>query len=828
MIYFQQSCLEEKKQDMPKNQASLQSPKQLEDTLERIKEFREEFMASLQEYLTIRLSNDDQDPCEEVIQIIKNLCIKLVDKPLWNFKELAAELELQLEGHIDDYTVFNQVKQLISSLNAQYSNKFNQISSCYLKSIQSEKAIPKQQIKRICHYDEVQELIPNTRDRVEEINQHLLSFIHHDSLLQVDPWCCPFQSSFGVTLTDQDISYQAKKLNVDIILIDTFGINCFFCSQIMRQFYPSCHHRSISTKGIYSKQCRIYFGQALSNIYDVSNILVDWPNILTLKGKGVVCCNFDGFVTNEFINFYFGEVYTPQRWFEKQTVFNKRMQDGNRKSGFQSPYAEFHINDELLFIDPTRYGNIALHISYSCDPNCKFVTVQINSSYQLAIFTLKKINYLEELTLPFPSTSNDLCLCGSIYCKRLSQLEAFNNRLTQNYPNYIQRNALLLQSTIFGKINNQTTIPDWLSNWEKLNSAQDQINILTCVDKVKFVLNTLNVTTPPLYLVFDTFDVFWKNYDNNKPKNELKQSIFNEVKTMLMRHSDRKECQEGLEILQLMKSIIESKDQYKMQLTRLLLLVLSELLLKMESAPFHNEGLSTILYFMSFTHTYFSSTQYEGFNGKPFEENEFEYIPQPKNKQKLALSKMYTPQYIWGQLINWNKQTLQNPQSSMAQERRGVLCYPSLILSFDNKHKLFPYQCKTREKFLEYFYTKSDIQPDLSIWSYKNQYNVYGTIFFEQCFSQQIVGEQFITEISKCGLGSFLNKFKFWLQIESRFKQDNQMIEYLNFIYEKYFVNINNQLRKFNSNSECTEQVAKKIKQNNHSTIIDETQQGQF
>ncbi|CAD8188948.1 unnamed protein product [Paramecium pentaurelia] len=826
MIYFQQSCLEEQIQDTQKYQASLQSPKQLEDILERIKESREELMASMQEFIIIQLSCDDQELYEEVIQTIKNQFIKLVDKPLWNYKELLVELELQLERHIDDYIVFNQVKQLISSLNAQYSNKFNQISSRYLKSIQSEKALPQSQIKRICHYVEVQELIPNTQDRVEEINQHLLSFIHHDSLIQLDSWYSPFQSSFGITLTDQDISYKAKKLNIDIILIETFGINQSISQKLylLLPNYETILPQLQSSINVNKGNLQ----QALSNIYDVSLEITSWPNILTLKGKGVVCCNFDGFQTNEFINFYYGELYTPQRWFEKQTVFNKRMQDGNRKSCFQSPFAEFHINDDLLFIDPTRYGNIALYISYSCDPNCKLVTIQMNSQYQLAIFTLKKINYLEELTLPFPSTSNEICLCGSIYCKRLSQLETFNNRQAQNYPNYIQRNAILLQSTIFGKTHNQNTIPYWLNNWQKLNIGQDKINILTCVDKVKYALNTLNVTTPPIYLVNDIFEIFWKNYDNKNPKNELKQSILNEIKTLLNRHSDLKECQDGLEIIQLMKSIIESKDKYKMQLTRMLLLILSEILLKMESSPFHNKGLSTILYFMSFTHTYFSSTQYEGFNGKPFEENEFQYIHQPKNKQKLALSKMYTPQFIWGQLINWNKQTLQNPQSSMAQERRGVLCYPSLILSFDNKHKLFPYQCKTREQFLEYFQTKKDIQPDLSIWSYKNQYNIYGTIFFEQYFSQQIVGEHFISQISKYGLGQFENKFQYWLQIENCFNQDNQMIEYLNQIFQKYFVNIDNQLSKFNSNSECTEQITKKIKQNNHSTIIDETQYGQY
>ncbi|CAD8090811.1 unnamed protein product [Paramecium sonneborni] len=825
MIYFQQSHLEETQYDIKKQNVSLQSPGQLEESQKSIKKSREEFMIFLQDFIIFRLQNEDFD-LEEVIQIIKNQCIKLVDKPLWMFKELFAELELQLERHIDDYTVFNQVQQLISSFNAQYSNKFNQICSFYLKCISNQNSIPQQQIKRICHSIEVQELIPNKQDRVEEINQHLQSFIHQENQIHLDSQSSQFQLSYGVFLTDLDISYKTKKLNVDIILIDTFGMN----QSISQKLFLLLPNYEVILPQLKSS-ININKGnlqQALFNIYDVTPEMSDWPNILTLKGKGLVCCNFDGFQANEFINFYYGEVYTPQRWFEKQTVFNKRMQDGNKKSSFQSPYAEFYINDDLLFIDPSRYGNIALYISYSCDPNCLLVTVSINSQYKLAIVTSKKINYLEELTLPFPLTSNDLCQCGSIYCKRISQLDKLNNRLILNYPNYIQRNAILLQSTILGKNNNQKKIPYWLNNWQKLCACQDQINILSCVDKVKFALNVLNVTASPIFLIFDIYEIFWKNYDNSNPKNELKQSILNEIKTLLIRHSNLKECQTALEIITLMKSIIDNLNKYKIQLTRMLLLILSEIFLDMETSHFHNQGLSTILYFMSFTHTYFSSTQYEGFFGKPFEENEFEYIPQPKNKQKLALAKMYTPQYIWGQLINWNKQTLQNPQSSMAQERRGVLCYPSLILSFDNKHKLFPYQSKTREKFLEYFQIKQDIQPDLSTWSYKNQYNIYGTIFFEQYFSQQIVGDNYIAQISKYGTQTFEEKYHFWLHIENRFNQDNQMIEDLNQSFQKYFQKFFNKSNRFSSNSECAEQIIKKIKLKNPPMTIDDTQIGQF
>lgn len=64
-----------------------------------------------------------------------------------------------------------------------------------------------------------------------------------------------------------------------------------------------------------------------------------------------------------------------------------------------------------------------------------------------------------------------------------------------------------------------------------------------------------------------------------------------------------------------------------MQLTRMLLLILSEVLLSIDTCKFNNQAFSTVLYFMAFTHTYFSSTQYSGFESKPFEESEFDHIP---------------------------------------------------------------------------------------------------------------------------------------------------------------------------------------------------------
>ncbi|CAD8208256.1 unnamed protein product [Paramecium octaurelia] len=821
MIYSQQTQQEYKEMGLQGFDASDHSLAQLQQEKTRLNQERQEFIFFMQEYIVDCLTYENQEIDDDVVQKIKNICQKMVLKPLWNYEDFSVELEQQLETLTHDYIVLNQVKLIISSFDAYNQTKFNQISIHCLQTLKNLSSTETKQLKRMNQYIEVQELIPNQSDRVEEINQLLTILISmQDNTLFMESW--NYSSNQFVNTNQQDLQYQVKKQDADVILIDTYGINQEVARTLFQLLpdYELVLPQLLSTINLNKGNLQ----HALSNLYDLQSKMMDHLNPLTLKGKGMVCCANEGFAGNEFICFYFGEVYTPQRWFEKQTIFHKRMQDGNRKTCSQSPYAEFFIHDDLLFIDPSRYGNMAQHISYSCDPNCRLTTVTVHQQNLLAVIASRKINCFEELTLPFPQTSQDQCLCGSIHCKRKQSLELESAHQFSIYSNYIERNVILLQSTLMSNQNTQNDIPEWLANWQKLNHQQNYINILSCVDKVKFVLQHLKTIQPPIFLVTNIFNQFWKNSETNTQKIQMESSIMNEIVVFLKRHSQLHQCQIGLEIINQMRKIIDQNNDYALQLTRMLFLLLSEIILNIESCSFNNKAFSTILYFMSFTHTYFSSTQYQGFDGKPFEETEFEYIPQPKNKSKLTLSKQYTPQFIWGQLINWNKQTLQNPQSSMAQERRGVLCYPSLLLSFDNKHKTFPYQCKTREKYLEYFQSKKEIQPDLSTWSYKNQHNIYGTIFFEQYFSLNKVGEEFVSQVCKLGTQTFEKKFQYWLYIENCFDMNQQLVDDLQTIFSENFQAFFDQTPKSNLSTDYDDNQRKKVKYNQDTIIAEETQ----
>ncbi len=90
----------------------------------------------------------------------------------------------------------------------------------------------------------------------------------------------------------------------------------------------------------------------------------------------MVCVNPVGIRANELIAEYYGEVYPPWRWFEKEEVTKEH----NRKNGslrvddFYNIMLERQRDDaagyDVLFVDPIRKGNFASRMSHSCDPNC--------------------------------------------------------------------------------------------------------------------------------------------------------------------------------------------------------------------------------------------------------------------------------------------------------------------------------------------------------------------------------------------------------------------------------------------------------------------------
>lgn len=64
-----------------------------------------------------------------------------------------------------------------------------------------------------------------------------------------------------------------------------------------------------------------------------------------------------------------------------------------------------------------------------------------------------------------------------------------------------------------------------------------------------------------------------------------------------------------------------------------------------------------MLYFMAYTYTYFRSHEYAGFQSVKFDMHEIDYgrIGDKTVQPKKPEQRLYSSQFIWGQLVGWFK-----------------------------------------------------------------------------------------------------------------------------------------------------------------------------
>ena len=49
-----------------------------------------------------------------------------------------------------------------------------------------------------------------------------------------------------------------------------------------------------------------------------------------------------------------------------------------------------------------------------------------------------------------------------------------------------------------------------------------------------------------------------------------------------------------------------------------------------------------------------------------------------KQRPRDVVAKQYSPEFMWGQLVSWYKQTIYNPSASLSADRRGTFSLPSI------------------------------------------------------------------------------------------------------------------------------------------------------
>ena len=149
------------------------------------------------------------------------------------------------------------------------------------------------------------------------------------------------------------------------------------------------------------------------------------------KGTGVVCRVKQGLDAQQFVTEYLGEVVPPWRWFEKQEAVEAAQKHYGKKPtlpDFYNMLLERHRDDSrgynVLYIDASECSNFASSLSHSCDPNCRTTVAAIGNRYSVCLYTVRKIEYGEELTIDYSAATEQekefraaVCLCGSCSCR---------------------------------------------------------------------------------------------------------------------------------------------------------------------------------------------------------------------------------------------------------------------------------------------------------------------------------------------------------------------------------------------------------------------------
>ena len=128
-----------------------------------------------------------------------------------------------------------------------------------------------------------------------------------------------------------------------------------------------------------------------------------------------------------------------------------------------------------------------------------------------------------------------------------------------------------------------------------------------------------------------------------------------------------------------------------------LILLLSDYFRKNIKTHGCHSALGDILYFESMTKIRFTMNQFSGFEvqvhvrdcdltnpTKLLSKNSKTEEQQLSNTQKVihTVHKKIAASYLWGQLVFWNKQTIEKPEASLSAGRRGTLTYPEICSSF--------------------------------------------------------------------------------------------------------------------------------------------------
>jgi hypothetical protein len=116
----------------------------------------------------------------------------------------------------------------------------------------------------------------------------------------------------------------------------------------------------------------------------------------------------------------------------------------------------------VLVIDAMHKANFASRLCHSCRPNCEAKVTAVKGNYMIGVYTLRKIEFGEELTFDYcciteskDEHDSSVCLCGSQGCKG-SYLcytgPGAYDEVLKEYHGLLDRHNLLLQACTSGHV----------------------------------------------------------------------------------------------------------------------------------------------------------------------------------------------------------------------------------------------------------------------------------------------------------------------------------------------------------------------------------------
>ncbi|KAJ4912312.1 Histone-lysine N-methyltransferase ATXR3 [Raphanus sativus] len=188
------------------------------------------------------------------------------------------------------------------------------------------------------------------------------------------------------------------------------------------------------------------------------------------KGLGVVCNKQGGFVEDDFVVEFLGEVYPVWKWFEKQDGIRSLQENKTDPAPeFYNIYLERPKGDadgyDLVVVDAMHKANYASRICHSCRPNCEAKVTAVDGHYQIGIYSVRPIEYGEEITFDYNSVTESkeeyeasVCLCGSHVCRgsylNLTGEGAFQ-KVLKEWHGLLDRHRLMLEACMLNSVSEE-------------------------------------------------------------------------------------------------------------------------------------------------------------------------------------------------------------------------------------------------------------------------------------------------------------------------------------------------------------------------------------